>query len=187
MYEIFMDIKSYEGKYQVSNLGNIRNSKGKVMKQRKGKDGYMRIDLFKDGKHKSYLVHRLVLSTFKANPRNCSDVNHIDENKENNSLNNLEWTSHKDNLNYGTRNKRVAATNKANGHYAKLARINSDKKSIPVYCTTNNTVYKSAHEAARQLNLDQGSINKCLKGKFTHTGGYKFEYYKGDDNNGISL
>ena len=163
MYEIFMDIKGYEGKYQVSNLGNVRNSKGKVMKQNKDKDGYMIITLHKDGKTKTHKVHRLVLSSFKANPDNKPQVNHKDENKENNNLNNLEWCTSKENVNYGTRNERVA-----------------EKFSKPVYCITNNTIYKSSCEAARQLNLNQSSITKCLKGKFTQTKGYQFKYYKGE-------
>ena len=169
IYEIFMDIKGYEGKYQVSNLGNVRNSKGKVMKQNKRQDGYMMIQLFKDGKHKHHFVHRLVLSTFKANPNNKPQVNHINEDKTDNRLNNLEWSTPKENINHGTHNKRAVATRKANGTY--------DKMSIKVYCITNNTVYKSASEAARQLNLDPSSITKCLKGKYKQTKGYQFQYY----------
>ena len=181
-YEIFMPIKDYEDTYAVSNLGRVKNIKtGKILKQSKDRYGYMKIGLSEDGKRKTHQVHRLVLETFKANSRNCSDVNHIDENKENNALNNLEWCTHKENINHGTHNARSAATKKANGTYDKIAKINSEKLSIPVYCITNNTVYKSACEAARQLKLDQGSINKCLKGKYKQTGGYQFKYYTEGD------
>ena len=61
MYEIFMDIPDYEGLYQASNLGRIRNNNGKIMKQRKDRDGYMIINLFKDGKLKPHRVRRLVI------------------------------------------------------------------------------------------------------------------------------
>ena len=182
-YEIYMNIGNYQGKdlsnYEVSNLGNVRNAKTKrVLKSRLNDtgSGYKRVIIdLQDTNHKRHTiaVARLVLSTFKANSRNCSDVNHINEDPSDNNLNNLEWMSHKDNCNYGTRNERSVATKKANGTY--------DKLSKPVYCITNNTVYKSACEAARQLNLNAGNITRCCKGKITHTGGYKFEYYTEGD------
>ena len=167
MKEIFMDIKGYEGKYQVSNLGNIRNIKtGRIMKQHKTKEGYMRIALCKNNKYKKYYVHRLVLETFKPNSNNELQVNHIDENKENNTLENLEWMTAKENANHGTRTERAAK-----GHM------------IPVYCITNNKVYKSATEAARQLNLHSGSVTACCKNKHKTAAGYEFKYYnvKGDE------
>ena len=162
-YEIYMPIEEYKdskypggAKYFVSNLGNIKNYKGEVMKSSNDGRGYMKIDLHKDGKRKTHKVHRLVLSTFKANPRNCSDVNHINEDPSDNRLNNLEWMTHKENINYGSR---------------------TEKCSKSVYCITNNTVYASACEAARKLNLNQSSITKCLKGKRKSTGGYQFKYF----------
>ena len=174
IYEIFMPIKGYEDTYAVSNLGRVRNIKtGRILKPTRLTTGYMKVDLYKDGKKKMYYVHRLVLSTFKANPDNKTEVNHRDENKENNALNNLEWATPKENANHGTRNARIVTTHKTNGFY--------DKISKPIYCITNNTIYKSAHEAARQLNLHQGSINRCLKGKFKQTGGYQFKYYTEGD------
>ena len=180
MYEVFMPIENYEDTYAVSNLGRVKNIKtGKILKEFKNNKGYMLVHLYKNGIEKKYLVHRLVLNTFQANPRKCSDVNHRNEDKTDNRLNNLEWISHKDNCNFGTRNKRFAATKKANGDYEKIAK----KISIPVYCITNNTVYKSAHEAARQLNISQSSITACCKGQYKQIKGYKFEYYnqEGDE------
>ena len=177
-YEIFMPIKDYEDTYAVSNLGRVKNIKtGKILKPTKETGGYMKVTLYKNGKAKYHRVHRLVISAFKANSDNKPEVNHRNEDKTDNRLNNLEWISHKDNNNYGSHNERMAATKKANGDYKKM----SDKYSIPVYCITNNTVYKSATEAARQLKLDQGSINKCLKGKYKQTGGYQFKYYTEGD------
>ena len=165
MYEIFMPIKDYEDTYAVSNLGRVKNIKtGKILKQWKKDTGYMCIGLTKNGKTKTYLVHRLVLETFKANPNNKPQVNHINEDKTDNRLNNLEWATPAENANHGTRNKRMA-----------------DKLSISVYCITNNTVYPSAHEAARQLNLHSGSITKCCNGKRKSTGGYQFKYYTEGD------
>ena len=164
IYEVFMDIKGYEGIYQVSNLGRVRNSKGKIMKQHKKNDGYMTIDLYKDGKRKTHKVHRLVAITFIPNPENKRTVNHKDEVKTNNHVDNLEWMTTAENNSYGTRTARAIA-----------------KLSKQVYCITNNTVYASAREAARKLNLDNANINKCLKGKYKQTKGYQFKYYTEGD------
>ena len=180
MKEIYMPIENYEDTYAVSNLGRVKNIKtGRILKPYKNNKGYMLVHLYKNGIEKKYLVHRLVITAFKANPDNKFEVNHRNEDKTDNRLNNLEWISHKDNCNFGTRNERSATTKKANGDYEKLA----SKYSIPVYCITNNTVYKSAREASRQLNISQPSITACCKGQYKQIKGYKFEYYnqEGDE------
>lgn len=189
-YEIYMNIGNYQGidlsNYEVSNLGNVRNAKTKkVLKPIKHvtNTGYMHLDVvLSDTNHKKHtiIIARLVISTFKANPDNKPQVNHINEDPTDNRLNNLQWVTPKENNDHGTRNTRMVATMKANGTYTKISDIMKDnkKRSIPVYCITNNTIYSSATEAARQLNLDQGSITKCLKGKFKQTKGYQFKYYQ---------
>lgn len=110
MNEIWKDIAGFEGKYQVSNMGNVRSlphyyewrgtkkyNKGKLLKPYKtGKHPYLTVQI--DGKPK--LVHRLVAETFIDNPMQCKEVNHKDENKFNNNVNNLEWCSRKYNIHY---------------------------------------------------------------------------------------
>ncbi len=127
MKEIWKDIPEYEGLYQASNLGNIKvlnrivNSgiknnktvirKGKLLKQRINQ-GYYEVALSKDNKKRFLKVHRLIAITFIPNLNNLPSINHKDENKLNNRVDNLEWCSIKYNCNYGTRNQRISLANR---------------------------------------------------------------------------
>lgn len=73
--------------------------------------GYVRVNLSSGGKVKAHKIHRLVAQAYIPNPDNLSDINHLDEDKSNNSVDNLEWCSHKDNCNHGTRNQRIKENN----------------------------------------------------------------------------
>lgn len=116
--EMWKDISGYEGLYQISSTGKIKGLprvtvQNQILKERMLvpnvlNNGYLQITLYKDGKHKSFLVHRLVANAFIPNPENLPEVNHKDENKTNCNIDNLEWCTRKYNLNYGTRNKRSA-------------------------------------------------------------------------------
>lgn len=109
--EIWRDITGYEGLYQVSNKGKIKSlhyGKEKILKPRKVKKGYLSISLHKDNKSRSFRVHRLVGKEFIPNPYNLPQINHIDEIKTNNCVENLEWCSAEYNDNYGTRNERIS-------------------------------------------------------------------------------
>ena len=97
MEEVWKDIKGYEGLYQVSNMGRVRNSKGCIMKQAVNDKGYLRIRLSKDGKKSHFRVHRLVAETFIPNPDNKAEVNHISCMKSDNRASNLEWVSSEEN------------------------------------------------------------------------------------------
>lgn len=122
MNEIWKDIKGYEGIYQVSNLGRVkalervwysgrngctkRTKPEHIMKYRLAKNtGYCLLKLVKNGVEKHVLVHRLVAETFIPNPNNLPEVNHIDGNKENNCVDNLEWCTEKENISHATENK----------------------------------------------------------------------------------
>lgn len=158
MKEIFKEIEGYEN-YQVSNygsvksLGNGKTRKEKVLKPTKNKDGYLRVGLCKQGKRKMYLVHRLVTSAFIENPNNYEEVNHKDEDKTNNKVENLEWCDHKYNINYGTRTEKI---------------------SKQVMCIETGVVYSSTMEVERQLGYFQTYIASVCNGK--NKTAYKFHW-----------
>lgn len=118
-------LNGYEGIYQISNQARIRSLdrevqyrtskrfiKGKIMKPKKDKDGYLIIILYKNGKDKTYKMHRLVAQAFIPNPNNQPYINHKDEDKQNNLPENLEWCSAQYNYNYGTCKWRSGAKRK---------------------------------------------------------------------------
>ena len=165
MKEIWKDCKGYEGKYQVSNLGRVWSiGSQKYLKGSYDKDGYIRVNLTaKNGKVKREYIHRLVAKAFIPNPNNYPQVNHKDENKQNNCVDNLEWCTAKYNSNHGTRNKRVSKAN-----------------SIPVYCFELDKTFYGTREAERELGINHSSISKACKGKLKRAGGYLWEYYNGE-------
>lgn len=110
--EIWKPIKGYQD-YEVSDLGNVRSLKyGKVKLLKPGiSRGYYHVNLWKNGKVKNLLVHRLVVETFIGKIPKGQVVNHINEDKSDNRLSNLEIVTQKENQNHGTRNERIAKAN----------------------------------------------------------------------------
>lgn len=149
MKEIWKDIKNYEGLYQISNLGNVKklrfinnrcNFKKESIKKLNIRNGYYIVQLSKNGKRKSYQVHRLVAEAFIENPENKSIINHIDYNPLNNNVDNLEWCTQKENVEwskchmYGRKNITHSNTGEKYICYRKSAdryRIIIDKKEYP--------------------------------------------------------
>ena len=109
MEEIWKDIKGYEGRYKISNLGNIYTYvRDKNMTPKQCRKGYLRINLRdSQGVRKSHAVHRLVAQAFIPNPENKPQVNHIDEDKTNNRVDNLEWVTNRENAIHGTKIERT--------------------------------------------------------------------------------
>lgn len=114
--EKWKDIKGYEGLYQISNLGNVKSLKKKAGKSTRSerlikthfdKDGYVYATLCKNNKTHLATIHRLIAEAFIPNPNNLPQINHKDEDKTNNSIDNLEWCTCKYNINYGTRTERA--------------------------------------------------------------------------------
>lgn len=181
--EIWEDIDNYVGFYQVSNLGRVRSidrivkhwkygvclRKGKILKQLTNTFNYKFVILYKDGKTKHHRVNRLVAQAFIPNPENLPQVNHKDENKSNNRVENLEYCDAKYNANYGTRNERSSYN-----------RINHPLKSKQVLQYTFDgdfvSEYPSMQEAQRQTGINQGCISACCNGKQKTAGGYKWAF-----------
>ena len=121
--EIWKDVAEYEGFYQVSNKGNVRSvarkdsigrkRDGRILKPAYDRGGYLNVGLCKNGKSKTKNVHRLVAETFIPKPKGFLEVNHKDENKSNNRVENLEWCTREYNNTYGTRIEMVCKKVKA--------------------------------------------------------------------------
>lgn len=160
--------------YQVSSFGNVRNSSykgtGKIrtMSAHKDKDGYSIVCLTsKKGEQGSYRVHRLVAEAFIPNPKRYEQVNHLDEVKGNNAVDNLEWCDCTYNNNYGTRNARVSKS-----------KTNTNCKPV-CQCNLSGNVLKvwpSVSEIRRQLGYDTGLIAKRCLGIGNSAYGFKWKY-----------
>ncbi|MEG3006801.1 MAG: NUMOD4 domain-containing protein, partial [Oscillospiraceae bacterium] len=150
MEEVWKEIAEFQD-YKISNLGRVLSTKyssDKILKIKKQKSGYCAIGLCKGNKRKCFLIHRLVLSTFNtADNMNFLEVNHKDEDKSNNQLDNLEWVTSKDNCNYGMRNRKI-----------------SNKKNRKVQCVETGVIYDSFHKAAATIGINISSINMCCTG-----------------------
>lgn len=154
--ERWKDVEGYEGLYQVSSCGRVKSlnynhtGKEKIMKPNKDTNGYLQVNLFKEGKSNTFLVHRLAAQAFLPNPLNLPQINHKDENKENNRLDNIEW-----------------CTNQYNCDYS---------KSKQILCVETNKIYKSLTEAYRQTEIHIGNISSCCNGKRQTAGGYHWKF-----------
>ena len=159
--ETFVEIEGFEN-YEVSNLGKVRNIKSGIMlKPWITKDGYLRHCLYKHNKRKNLLLHRIIATAFIDNPGKKPQVNHIDENKLNNDLSNLEWCTERENLIHGTRTKRVAE---------KLS-----KKVIQLDLNDNVlNEFESMKQAEQKTGVLVKNISSCCNGKRKSAGGYKW-------------
>lgn len=171
--EIWEDIVDYEGYYQISNLGRIKSLKRKYRKKEifiktsKNKDGYIYVILSKNNISKCFLVHRLVAQTFIPNPNNFPEINHKDENKYNNYVDNLEWCDRKYNINYNNLSKRINRINRKDL-----------SKQVYQYDLNNNFIKKweSTMEIQRQLKYCNSAISECCNGKRRNAYGYIWKY-----------
>lgn len=163
MKEIFKEIKNYEGLYSVSNLGNVYSIRSNKILKKIEKCSYLCVELKVHQKGKYKLIHRLVAEAFIENPNNYPCVNHKDENKHNNSVENLEWCTYKYNNNYGTAIERRAA---------------KTKKAIQMLDLYGNVIkeFSSIKDAAEYLGKNTGHICDCCLGNRNTAYGYRWKY-----------
>lgn len=172
MEEIWKDIKEYPN-YMVSNKGNVKSlnyrhtGREKMLKLSVNNKGYLIVKLYKNRKVKSFRLNRLVAEAFISNPNNYPCVNHKNEIKDDNRVENLEWCDAKYNNNFGTRKERVIEK-QINGKCSKpVLQINKN---------TNEVIaeFPSIKEVERQLGISH--ISECCLGKRNTAGGYKWKY-----------
>ena len=169
--EEWRDVVGYEGLYMVSNIGNvkslqrtakskncsIRTVSEKLRKINKNKSGYLMVILNKEGKRKGMKIHRLVAEAFIPNPLNLPQVNHRNEIKSDNRVENLEWCTQDYNNKYGTRTERT---------------------SKKVKCLETGVVYPSTIEIQRSLGFSSANISRCCNKKhyYKTVGGFHWEW-----------
>ncbi|MFA6089422.1 MAG: HNH endonuclease [Candidatus Woesearchaeota archaeon] len=168
--EFWKEISGYEGLYLCSNLARVKYIPTGRIKQinteafRK-RGAYTEISLSKDKKSKTHRLHRIIALTWLLNPDNLSDVNHIDGNKFNNILNNLEWISHKDNVKHSVK---LGLDPKNNAGRAVL-QLNPDTKE-------EIKRWQSAKKAGEALKLNPSNITQVCLGRRQTTGGFDWKY-----------
>lgn len=197
MQEIWKDIPGYEGLYQASNLGRIKSLERKVNTGNNGyriekekikkpvlqKSGYHHIALYKKCKRKEFGVHRLIMMTFCPNEDKQLQIDHIDMNKTNNKLDNLEFVTMEENIARMYAKKPPRTTIKKTLSSRKNAKIATEKSKKKVGQYKNGellNIYSSMSDAARKLNIQSSHIGKCCKNAygFKTCGGYEWRFIK---------
>lgn len=154
------DIKGYEGKYAITSCGKVWSHKRKkFLKQFDNGYGYLFVRLSSGGKAKNCRVNRLVAEAYISNPENKPQVGHKDENRYNNSVNNLYWTTCIENNNYGNRNKRISIA-----------------RSKKVRCIELDQIFNNVLEAMAATGVDNSAIGKCCNKKQKTAGKYHWEW-----------
>lgn len=172
--EIWKDVPGYEGKYQVSNLGNVKSlrmwssvqnryiQRERIMKPYKGASGYLQINLKTERTRRLALIHRLVASAFIPNTENKREVNHINGIKTDNRVENLEWnTSQQNSIHSYQTGLQI--------HYTKKA-VQCDLQGKPI------KEWQSIKEASEETKIERRNINACCRGKRKTAGGYIWKY-----------
>jgi hypothetical protein len=181
----WIDISGYDGVYQVSRSGIVRSldrisvssngvirrDYGRILSQSKNPKGYMYVNLSKNGYTRGHLVHRLVAQTFLLNDMMKPQVNHIDGNKQNNCVSNLEWATELENISHAFENNLI---NRERSQYVMMMK--------PVKCVDLGVVFDSISDATKFVR-DNGNpkaysskITDCAKGRLITAYGYKWKY-----------
>ena len=165
MEEYWKPVEGYEGLYEVSNEGRVRSlnynrtREIRILRPDITKKGYLKVGLCKNGKQKKFLVHRLVAQAFVPNIFSLNEVNHINEVKTDNRVENMMWCDTKENCNWGTRNERISKP---------VLQFSKDGEFI--------REWPSVIEVQRVLGFSQGNISMCCLGKLKSAYNYIWKY-----------
>jgi len=183
---LWKDIEGYEGKYEVSDEGVVRNKNTLHAIKPAFVKGYYNIGLYKESKLKIFKLHRLVAIAYIGNPLNKREVNHKDEDSSNNKVDNLMWVTPKENSNWGTRKERITETLKirhkegcfkegykktALAKKRKVCQINPDTKELI------NT-FDGIKDAAEKYKYSPSNISSCCRGERKKANGYSWMFYE---------
>lgn len=179
-YEVWRDVKDYEGLYQVSNLGRVIGLKsGKIIKPSLV-NGYHRISLCKQNIVKNVLIHRLVAEAFVFNPDNKPYVDHINTNRTDNRVFNLHWVSKKENNNNPLTKKKYSEIHigSKNKQYGNIGKFNHRSKSVLQYDLNDNFIkeWECCMDIQRELGVNHCNISNCCSGRIKSAGGYVWKY-----------
>ena len=179
--EEWKDIQGYEGLYQVSNCGRVKSHdrvvfqsnrygtttvhvyKGKILKECANPNGYIHVDLHKNGKVKRFLMHRLVAMHFLKRLNEQNVINHLDGNKFNNHVSNLEWCTQSHNIQYAYEHG-----TKIPPHMRQIAQCDMDGNIIKIW--------DSIADACRKVHVSSSNVAKACRGTRKHAGGFKWQY-----------
>lgn len=154
------DIAGYEGLYAITEEGKVWSYKtNRFLALQNSTAGYSYVTLCKNGKETKYYVHRLVALAYLENPNNLPCVNHKDENKANNHVNNLEW-----------------CTVEYNNYYSNSKVTTWENTPKPIYCVELDIVFSSINQASKYLNIRRDRIKNCLSGYAKTVKGYHLNY-----------
>lgn len=183
--EEWKDIPGYDGRYQVSNLGNFvsitKRSGRKLLKGSFDKKGYIKISLYKNGSRKIVPAHRLVAMAFIPNLDNKPQVNHLDGVRTRNCVSNLEWCTNAENqwhkfnvLGYKMPRKRLEKM------WAKARLVVPECSMKPIQCVETGQTFPSIKSAVEALGTSQSNFSLALRGKNKTAAGYHWRYTDGD-------
>lgn len=164
MKQWFKSIEDLKGLYLTSNLGNIYSTKTKKTLRMAKSKGYNYITIYTHLGQKTFALHRLVAKAFISRIEGKDCVNHINEIKTDNRSSNLEWCTHNENMNHGTRNKRLSIKSEK----IKVARCDIDSEEVL-------EIYESTKEAARN-GFTRESVSRAARGIYANHKGFKWKF-----------
>lgn len=168
MTEIWQHIPGYEGLYEISTLGRIVRAKDKyLMKFTIDSDGYFSVGLTKDHKQRWFRVNRLVAQTYLPNPYNLPIVHHKDNNKQNNSVSNLEWVTVQTNTLHAIHTGRLTFDS---NHLKQIAQIRGNNLKKQVVCLDTNKIYPSIQACADAVGLGRDALSRHIRSRVPYKG-----------------